>query len=205
MHTRWFEDGCPARGGFRRLRLRHAALAYAAHGWRVVAGARLCGERFSCGPNCRTVACHPLSRLWEQSATADSTAIVAQWHSSPHSVLLATGEAFDVVDVPAHIGAAAGDQVRGPVAVTPSGRWMFLVRPGGDLCPQLAQQHNVVLHGSGSWIPAPPVRMPEGRVRWAVAPQETDWRIPDIGSVQAALAATLPRRGAHGSTADRSA
>ncbi len=57
-------------------------------------------------------------------------AIVAQWHSSPHSVLLATGEVFDVVDVPAHIGTAAGDRIRGPVAVTPFGRWMFLVRAG---------------------------------------------------------------------------
>ena len=205
MHTRWFEDGCPARGGIRRLRLRHAALAYARHGWRVVPGARLCGERFSCGPNCRTVGCHPLLRRWEQFATTDSTMIVAQWRSSPHSVLLATGEAFDVVDVPAHIGAAAGDQVPGPVAVTPLGRWMFLVRAGGDLCSELARQYDVVLHGSGSWIPAPPVLMPEGRVRWAVAPHETDWRLPSIGSVQAALVATLPRWEARGSTVDRAA
>lgn len=205
MHTRLFEDGCPAKAVLRRLRLRHAALAYAAHGWKVVAGARLCGHRFSCGPGCRTVSCHPPHGRWESTATVNSDAIVERWRHSPHSVLLATGDAFDVVEVPAYMGTGASDKVRGPVAVTPLGRWMFLVRPGGDLHPDLAQQHDVVLHGGGSWIPAPPVRMPEGRVRWAVAPHESAWRIPDLGTVQTALVATLPRWGTPGRPVDRAA
>jgi hypothetical protein len=114
----------------RRVRLRHAALTYARHGWQVLAGARLCG----------------------------------------------------------------------PVAVTSTGQWMFLVRPGDRLHPELARHHNVVLHGAGSWIPAPPVRMPQGVIRWVVAPHETEWRLPDARVVQSTLVETLPWLGFPGSS-----
>jgi Bifunctional DNA primase/polymerase, N-terminal len=187
-----FEDGCPARARIRRLRLRHAALTYARHGWQVLAGSRLCGDRFSCGPGCRTVACHPIEQRWDEAATSDRTAITEKWRRSPHSVLLATGEAFDVVEVPATIGALAEDKTQGPVVVSPAGMWMFLVRPGQPLHADLARLHDVVLHGPGSWIPAPPMRTPSGPVRWAVPPNETGWRLPDAGTVQTALVATLP-------------
>jgi hypothetical protein len=190
--TRLMEEGCPARALLRRVRLRHAALTYARHGWQVLAGSRLCGDRFKCAPGCRTFACHPLQTGWEGSETTDEHTIADRWRMSPHSVLLATGEAFDVVEVPAYIGALAADALRGPVAVTPRGQWMFLVRPGDRLHPELAQHYDVVLHGKGSWIPAPPVRTPEGTVRWAVSPGETDWRVPDARTVQSALVATLP-------------
>jgi hypothetical protein len=195
VFSRLTEGGCPARAVLRRLALRHAALTYAMHGWKVVAGSRLCGPRFSCGPGCRTVACHPLLRRWEQSATSDSDAIAERWRRTPHSVLLATGEAFDAVEVPAYIGSLAAASARGPVAVTPLGRWMFLVRPGGHLHQDLAQHHDVVLHGPGSWIPAPPVRTPDGRVRWTVAPHESNWRLPDLSAVQDSLVDMLPRLG----------
>jgi Bifunctional DNA primase/polymerase, N-terminal len=195
MATKVFPDGCPARAVLRRLNLRRAALTYAHHGWKVAAGSRLCGNRFSCGPGCPTVSCHPLLQRWEQSATRDAAAITERWRNSPHSILLPTGDAFDVVEVPAYIGAAAGRAVHGPVAVTPLGRWMFLVRPGGRLHIDLAQHHDVVLHGPGSWIPAPPMSTPHGRVRWAVAPHEIDWQIPDIRTVQHRLLAALPRIG----------
>jgi len=195
---RLFEDGCPARARLRRLRLRHAALTYARHGWKVVAGARLCGGRFSCGPGCRTVACHPIGHRWDGDATDDPATITRTWQRSPHSVLLATGEAFDAVEVPAHIGALSVTTPPGPVIATPGGRWMYLVRPGEPLHPDLAQQHDVVLHGRRSWIPAPPVRMPDGHVRWIVAPHETDWTIPDARIVQSALVASIPRTGRPG-------
>jgi hypothetical protein len=190
--SRLFEDGCPARARLRRLRLRHAALTYARHGWQVLAGSRLCGDRFSCGPGCRTVACHPVDQQWDNVATSDLPTITESWRRSPHSVLLATGDAFDVVEVPASIGALAEDSTRGPVVVTPTGKWMFLVRPGQPLNADLARQRDVVLHGAGSWIPAPPVRAPEGVVRWAVTPHETGWQLPDAHTVQISLVATLP-------------
>jgi hypothetical protein len=116
-------------------------------------------------------------------------------------VLLATGYAFDVLEVPAHLGAAVasprwigtseGRQTRGPVAVAPTGRWMFLVRPGEPLRPELSSRLDVVRHGHGSWIPAPPTRLLEGPVRWQVSPEETDWRLPEPHPVQRLLVDAL--------------
>jgi hypothetical protein len=100
-----------------------------------------------------------------------------------------------VLEVPAFLGAGmAGRAVRGPVAVTGVGRWMFLVRPAAALCPDLAERPDVVLHGKGSWIPAPPTQTLDGRVRWLVGPEEVSWQLPDAYAVQAQLARVLPER-----------
>jgi hypothetical protein len=69
---------------------------------------------------------------------------------------------------------------------------MFLVAPGDSLRPELAAHLDVVLHGPGSWVPAPPTRTPLGRVRWEVHPAVTGWRLPDPYAVQAALLADAP-------------
>ncbi|MEV1289318.1 bifunctional DNA primase/polymerase [Micromonospora sp. NPDC049679] len=185
-----------------RTRLRNRALRYANHGWEVTPGARLDRGRFECGrPGCPTTGCHPALEHWEQAASNDATQIAAWWRRHPHAVLLATGHGFDVLEVPAHLGlwvlgaarlharlAGPGNsQVRGPVAVTPNGRWMFLVRPGGPLRPEFDGSLDVVRHGRGSWIPAPPTVLPEGPVRWVVAPEETRWQLPDSYVVQGML------------------
>jgi len=184
---------------FIRLRLRRLALRYAAHGWPVTPGARLSHGRFVCDrPGCPTSSCHPALESWDSAATDDRSRIAAWWDREPHAVLLATGRDFDVLELPARLGlrvlctirlrggaAAPGQgQVRGPVAVTPTGRWMFLVRPGDPLRPELEESLDVVRHGTGSWIPAPPTRLPEGAVRWVVAPDETRWRLPDPYALQ---------------------
>jgi hypothetical protein len=120
------------------------------------------------------------------------------WRVVPHSVLLPTGRAFDVLEVPCGVGLRAlaaahalrdiedtwRGQVRGPVAVTPDGRYMFLVRPGDPLRPELADRADVLRHGRGSWVPAPPTQLAEGVVRWLVAPEETRFRLPDSYAVQ---------------------
>jgi hypothetical protein len=69
---------------------------------------------------------------------------------------------------------------------------MFLVRPAAALCPELAERPDVVLHGKGSWIPAPPTMTPDGRVRWLVDPEEVSWRVPPAPVVQARLDRALP-------------
>ncbi|SDZ04614.1 Bifunctional DNA primase/polymerase, N-terminal [Micromonospora pattaloongensis] len=182
-----------------RARLRNRALRYADHGWEVTPGACLSRGRFVCGrPGCPTIGCHPALERWEQAATRDPRQVAAWWQRHPHAVLLATGRAFDVLDVPTHLGLwvlgaarlhariAGSDRgrVRGPVAVTPTGRWMFLVRPGDPLRPELADSLDVVRHGRGSWVPAPPTVLPEGPVRWVVAPEETRWQLPASYAVQ---------------------
>jgi len=190
-------DGCPARAALRRWHLRRAALSYAGRGWPVVPGACFTGTRFTCGLGCQTFSCHPAISDWEEHAMCDAGLVADVWTRRPYSVLLATGMAFDVLEVPAYMGVDTARAVHGPVAVTPLGRWMFLVRPGGSLHPELGPvfggHHDVILHGGGSWIPAPPVRTQHGRVRWVVAPHETDWNLPDPGRVQATLVAALPR------------
>ncbi len=193
----WTRMGC----GWRHTRLRRAAIGLAAHGWPVIPGASLVGQRFSCGTGCRTVACHPSFAHDQGAATPpgeavlhDPDLVVSTWRHTPHAVLLATGESFDVIETPTWLALAAGrGTVRGPVARTPAGRWMFLVRPGAVLRADLAALPDVVLHGEGSWIPAPPTRTPQGSVRWIVSPEEADWRAPAAALVQAWLAGGLPQ------------
>ena len=185
-----------------RVRLRRAAQRYAAHGWRVTPGARLVGHRFTCGrPGCPIMTCHPALESWEDTAGTDPEWIASWWRHRPYTVLLATGWRFDAIEVPRPLGLRVLDSTGtlgedradacGPIAVTAAGRWMFLVRPDVPLRPELEQRLDVVRHGRGSWIPAPPSRMPEGPVRWAVSPNRTQWRLPDADTVQTLLVDAL--------------
>lgn len=189
-----------------RLLLRRAALRYAAHGWAVTPGACLTGHRFDCGrPGCPIKGCHPATESWEDAACAGAGQVALWWRHRPYAVLLATGWTFDVLEVPAALGLRAlgtarlhagllgpgRTDVRGPVAFTPDGRWMFLVRPGTALRSELDDCLDVVRHGRGSWIPAPPSRTPEGPVRWAVSPEQVHWRLPASEPVQAVLVDAL--------------
>ncbi len=185
-------------GTMDRNRLRRAAARFAEHGWDVVPGAVLVGDRFRCEETgCPTVACHPARWSWEGTALGDPEEVTRRW-ARPHAILLATGRAFDVLEVPAFLGTGAtGDRPRGPVAVTGAGRWMFVVRAGAALGPELACRPDVVLHGEGSWVPAPPTPTLEGRVRWLVDPEEVSWQLPDPGAVQASLAGGLPAAHRH--------
>jgi hypothetical protein len=188
-----------------RLRLRRAALRYAAHGWAVTPGARLTGHRFDCDrPECPIMGCHPAIESWEDAASTSPERVARWWSSRPHTVLLATGGSFDVLEVPATLGLRVlgtarllgrrHHQVRGPVAVTPDERWMFLVRPGADLRPELARCLDVVRHGTGSWVPAAPSRTPDGPVRWVVSPDEVHWRLPEPDAVQELMIDALGAR-----------
>ncbi|HET8658799.1 MAG TPA: bifunctional DNA primase/polymerase [Micromonosporaceae bacterium] len=173
-----------------RLRLRHAAVSYARHGWDVTPGAVFTGERYRCDdPGCQTVACHPALEEWERAASHDPDVVAAWWRQTPYAVLLPTGRAFDVLEVPAHLGVLvtrgpARQEIHGPVAVTASGRWMLFVSPGQPLRPELEEHLGVVLHGPGSWVPAPPTPQPHARVRWESSPAEVEWRLPQSYAVQ---------------------
>ncbi|GIE96703.1 bifunctional DNA primase/polymerase [Paractinoplanes rishiriensis] len=182
-----------------RIRLRRAAIRYAEHGWPVTPGARLTGHRFLCGrPGCPIMTCHPALESWEDSASTDLGRVHSWWRHGAYTVLLATGWRFDVLEVPASLGLRVlgtsrllGAGALGPVAVTAAGRWMFLTRPGSPLRSELDHRLDVVRHGLGSWIPAPPTRMLEGPVRWAVRPERTQWRLPEAEVVQSLLVDAL--------------
>jgi len=178
--------------GLRRLVLRRAAHRYAARNWPVVPGAALAAGRFDCGdPGCPTIACHPALPDWERAATNDTDRITDWWRHQDHGVLLATGRSFDVLEIAGRAGRRVARAVRGPIAVAPGLRWMFLVRAGVALAGELAEHPSVVLHRGGSWIPAPPTPLPDGRVRWVRTPESCDWRLPGVDEVQPAALAAL--------------
>lgn len=171
---------------FLRLRLRRAAHHFADHGWPVIPGGYFNGERMACDrATCWATSCHPLLPDWERN-----TASGDWWQDKPHSVLLPTGRAFDAIDVPFLVGSAVG-QTSGPVIITPAGRWIFLVQTGTPLRPVLADRPDVVLHALGSWIPAPPTVLPEGKVRWHITPHQAEWQLPSADDVQVALIGAL--------------
>jgi hypothetical protein len=177
---------------FQRLRLQRAARRYADHDWPVVPGARLSGDRFDCDQfGCPTVTCHPAMPNWEREASLDPDRITGWWQQADYGVLLATGHTFDVLEVAGPAGRRLAREVRGPVAVAPPTRWMFLIRDGGALLPQLAEHSAVVLHRAGSWIPAPPTPLPTGAVRWVTRPGESAWEPADPVRVQRDLARML--------------
>lgn len=165
-----------------RMRLRHTAQTLAAHGWAVTPGAYFTGERMACDrPTCWATSCHPLLPDWENHTQPGDW-----WQNKPHSVLLPTGRVFDAIDVPVLIGSAA-EGICGPVILTPTGRWVFLVRSGSALRAELAEQTDVVLHSAGSWVAAPPTVLPEGPMRWHLSPRQVDWYLPEAHEVQSAL------------------
>lgn len=182
-----------------RIRLRRAARRYADHDWPVVPGARLSGGRFDCDEiGCPTVTCHPAVPDWEREALLDPARIADWWQRAGYGVLLATGHTFDVLEVAGPVGRRLAGEVRGPVAVAPPHRWMFLMRSGTDPMPALTGSSAVVLHRAGSWIPAPPTPLPTGAVRWVTRPGEYGWEPADPARVQRAAARllrTAPRTG----------
>src|SRR4051812_4387713 len=102
------------------VRLRRAALRFAAQGWQVTPGAWFepggvdgVPERFACGrPGCVTSSCHPALKHWDDDAEVDPARVEEWWQDAPYSLLLATGHGIEVIEVPSLLGARA---VRGPV------------------------------------------------------------------------------------------
>lgn len=105
-----------------------AARRYAAMGWPVCPGAHpLDGGGRAC--SCDRVGCpapgaHPVSPAWQLQASTDPAAVGRWWAAAPRAnVILVTGRAFDVLDVPAGPGLDAlghlerAGRAPGPVAV----------------------------------------------------------------------------------------
>src|SRR6201996_604213 len=101
--------------GDRRGALGRGAINYATLGWPVVVGARLSADAPSTGRacSCDRVGCpapgaHPVSPTWQMQATVDTPTIQGWWAARPDaSVILVTRRVFDVLDVPAVVGATA--------------------------------------------------------------------------------------------------
>ena len=96
-------------------------------------------------------------------------------------LLLATGTALDVVEVPAAVGRQVCARLREaglavPVAATPTGIWWFPVTAGAVLPSALRDRADVTLHSAGAAVLAPPSETADGWVHWRVAPALSGYR-----------------------------
>jgi Bifunctional DNA primase/polymerase, N-terminal len=176
-----------------RLLLRHAAVGYASRGIPVLplhyplphpSGLQPAPddqlpvvERANCScqdPSCGQVGKHPLGSLVPhgvKDATCNRARILAWWTRHPQANIgLATGHAFDVLDVDGPAGAQAirtlaaehGLLSSGPLVRTGGGGWHFYLAPTGlgNACP--AGLAHVDWRGRGGYVVAPPSRHPSG-------------------------------------------
>jgi hypothetical protein len=112
---------------------------------------------------------------------------------SATSLLLITGSALDVLEVPAACGRHVCAQLRAagavvPVAATPTGSWWFPVATGGALTEELSDIAGIALHTAGASVLAPPSQVPDGWVHWRVAPALTGYRVPSPSMIVHAAA-----------------
>lgn len=200
-----------AAGGVAALRYRRAlvrtAVSAAVAGWPIVPGAWWSGadRRFVCDlTGCGRTGPHPAvlgpgvgmpaidGLAWGGGPASDDGALTAQalrhpeavaarWRQRPYAVLVPTGEACDVLDVPAGIGRLLATRLDsrsnlGPV-IAAGPRWFLLTAPGGTR--QESPDGDVLVHGRGSWIMLPPSPGPGGEpATWLTRPRGTGWTLP---------------------------
>jgi hypothetical protein len=116
--------------------------------------------------------------------------------ASPGTLLLVTGSALDILEVPAALGRQICTYLRDtgsvvPIAATPTGTWWFPVTAGAVLPVELREVDGVVLHTAGAAVLAPPSEVPDGWVHWRVAPALTGYRVPDAQMIITAAADTV--------------
>jgi hypothetical protein len=182
--------------------LREAALSASQHGWPVLPGSAWRQSRY-CNAITGTSTNGLTPVVPRQHATVDPCRVLAWWATLPHSVLLITGEAFDVISVPMAWGVGAAKHTRlrqhpAPMIITPDRSAHFLVTPTTALSDELSRWPQAVLAKPLSVVPAPPTRMAGNVVKWWVHPNRTDWSPGDPATVQRALIAAARRGAADG-------
>ncbi len=122
--------------------------------------------------------------------------------ASESTLLLITGTALDVVEVPTGLGREVCAQLRGagvvvPVAGTPTGSWWYPITPGAELPAELLSSPGVIIHSGGSSVLAPPSQVPDGWVHWRVSPALTGYRVPAADLILSAVTASVRWRADH--------
>ena len=189
---------------FARRLLTASTIRYGAAGWPVAPGAWWDGQHYTCpAPACRRTGLHPAGdpaggHPTHLRSSTDPAQVRAWWAGHPHTILLPTGDALDVVEAPAQLAAPVWRRLyaRGvlvPTASLPGGRWLLFTTPtpAGYSAEELPG--SVVHHGAGSYVPAPPSALRHGPVRWEHAPWVSAWRLPEAQVVLDALAAQQRR------------
>ncbi len=175
-----------------------AALEYAALGWPVCRGAEPGESGRTCvcdRMGCPDPAAHPVSAAWALEATTAPEKIRRWWATSPAAnIILPTGRAFDVFDVPAEAGVMALARMDragvgvGPVAAVAGRRYLFFVATRSpsdedewwschlDCVPEtLAETPGLRWHCRDSYVLAPPARLPAGDgAGWIRSPHDSN-------------------------------
>jgi hypothetical protein len=200
--------------------LRAAALDYARRGIPVIplhypverlraqeASVAACSCR---APDCQRIGKHPMGALVPhgvKDASSDPAIVDAWWAREPQAnVGLATGFAFDVLDVDGPEGAAwlrryAGKRalrVDGPLVRTGSGGWHYYLAPTGLRCPSLWDRDtgkevgHLDWRGGGGLVVAPPSVHANGRSYRFV--RDLDAALPETPPALRALLDPPPER-----------
>lgn len=182
-----------------RAELEASAVELTERGWPVLPGTYQQAGSWTGAPDAEHAGPAPALADGVAQATLDRSAIESWWSARPYSVLVATGSVVDAIEVSALVGRRVCGMLRQagevtPVAATPTGRWWFAVRAGEALRPELASRTDVLLHGRGSWVAAPPSEGPQGVVHWRVSPSACRWRLADPDHLQVALLEVLGQR-----------
>ncbi|MEU9128315.1 bifunctional DNA primase/polymerase [Kitasatospora sp. NPDC048540] len=177
--------------------------------WEVVPGTWLIDgdgpARCSCGERCELPGAHPAGEDWQRRASAGPGVVRRWWTENPTaSILLPTGRAFDVLDVPEVAGCLALARMErmglqlGPVVAVPASpgqagrRLHFLVLPGVQAkLPEMLRQLgwgsgrlDLTARGDGDWIVAPPSRIgPYSFAQWARPPSALNRWLPDAAEL----------------------
>ncbi|MFD5424292.1 bifunctional DNA primase/polymerase [Streptomyces sp. NPDC127084] len=155
-------------------------------------------------PSCAAPGAHPSRPDWADQATGSAASVRLAWGRQPRaSILLPTGRTFDALDVPESAGFLALARMErmgitlGPVTCTPDRRMVFFVLPGTAARVPGAVRAlgwapdsiDLVAHGEGHYIAAPPTRIGgRGAVQWVRRPTVANRWLPDAEELLSALA-----------------
>ncbi|MCG8924583.1 bifunctional DNA primase/polymerase [Lentzea sp. DG1S-22] len=184
------------RGAF-RIELRAEAVSLAYRGWPVLPGTYPAATengvtQWAGRSGLELHGPIPVHRDWVDRIGTSPDQVATWWAGRSYSLLVATGHVVDAIEVGTALGRRAAVALRSigvpvPIAATPSGRWMFLVKSGSTLNSELANNSDVHHYAKGEYIPLPPTTMAHGVVHWRVKPQVCGWNLPDAHVVQDAL------------------
>lgn len=178
------------RGAF-RIELRAQAIGLAWRGWPVLPGTYPAGTSWAGNGTPRLDGPSPVRDDWAGHLDASPEQVAEWWNGSAYNLLVATGTVLDAIEVGDDLGRRTAAVLRSdglpvPIAATPAGRWLFLVKSGQPTCPELLDC-GAITHGAGSWIPLPPSAFPHGIVHWRVRPEVCGWELPAAEVVQDAM------------------
>jgi hypothetical protein len=188
-----------------RVELRAQAIGLAWRRWPVLPGTYPAGAHWAGRDGVQDSGPVPVHKDWQDRIGTQPEQVASWWAGRPYSLLLATGITLDAIEVGSALGTGAARVLRSlgmpvPIIATPTGRWIFLTKPGHRVADALAGQGDVVVHGKDSWVPLPPTQFQHGVVHWRVRPEVCGWQIPEAHVVQDALLDAIATRAAGAAT-----